>query len=138
VTVLRVDHTAIAVRDLDEAIDRYERLYGIAVTERVRVVDQNVEVAFLTRDGTSIELVSPLEGTSGVAGFLAKRGEGLHHIGLAVDDIQQELDRLARQGVELIDRAPRPGVHGRIAFCHPRGTGGVLVELVETDERDTG
>jgi methylmalonyl-CoA/ethylmalonyl-CoA epimerase len=138
VTVRRIDHTAIAVRDLDEAIGRYERLYGIPALERARVVDQRVEVAFLSLGDTSIELVAPLDDTSGVARFLAKRGEGLHHIGLSVDNLEDELDRLARDGVELIDREPRAGVHGRIAFCHPRGTGGVLVELVQNDERHPG
>jgi methylmalonyl-CoA/ethylmalonyl-CoA epimerase len=137
VTVHRIDHTAIAVRDLDEAIDRYERLYGIPAVERAIVPDQRVEVAFLALGDTSIELVSPLDDSSGVARFLAKHGEGLHHIGLAVDDLELELDRLARDGVELIDRVPRAGVHGRIAFCHPRGTGGILVELVQHETRDT-
>lgn len=136
-TVHRIDHTAIAVRDLDEAIDRYERLYGISAVERAVVTDQRVEVAFLALGDTSIELVSPLDDSSGVARFLAGRGEGLHHIGLAVDDLEVELDRLVRDGVELIDREPRAGVHGRIAFCHPRGTGGVLVELVQHETRDT-
>ena len=133
-TIRRIDHTAVAVRDLDEAIDRYRRFYDARSVERTSVPDQSVEVAFLTLGDTSLELMSPLDETSGVARFLEKRGEGLHHIGLLVDDLEAELDRLASEGVELIDRRPRRGAHGRIAFIHPRGTGGVLVELVQRDE----
>jgi methylmalonyl-CoA/ethylmalonyl-CoA epimerase len=133
-TIRRIDHTAIAVRDMDEAIDRYGRLYGARSVERTRVPDQGVEVAFLMLGDTSLELVSPLEKSSGVSRFLDKHGEGLHHIGLLAENLETELDRLASAGVELIDRRPRRGVHGRIAFVHPRGTGGVLVELVQRDE----
>ncbi len=129
----RVDHTAIAVRDLDKAIDRYRAVFGPAQVERAVVAAQRVEVAFLSYGDTYLELVCPLDETSGVARFLRAQGESLHHIGMAVDDLESELSRLAEQGVELIDRQPRRGVHGRIAFIHPRGTGGVLVELVEHD-----
>lgn len=129
----RVDHTAIAVRDLDEAITRYGTLFGPCQVERTRVPEQKVEVAFLTYLDTCLELVSPLDEKSGVARFLQSHGESLHHIGFAVDDLEVELSRLAKEGVELIDTHPRRGVHGRIAFVHPRGTGGVLVELVEHD-----
>jgi methylmalonyl-CoA epimerase len=133
VTIRRVDHTAVAVRDLDEAIDRYGLLYGVRSVERTPVPDQHVEVAFLALGDTSLELVTPLDETSGVARFLEQRGEGLHHIGILVDSLEDELKRLSREGVELIDTRPRRGVHGRIAFVHPRGTGGVLVELVQHD-----
>jgi methylmalonyl-CoA/ethylmalonyl-CoA epimerase len=129
----RVDHTAIAVRDLDEAIYRYGALFRPSHVERSRVPEQRVDVAFLTFLDTSLELVSPMDESSGVARFLQSHGEALHHIGIAVDDLEGELSRLADEGVELVDRHPRRGVHGRIAFIHPRGTGGVLVELVEHD-----
>lgn len=129
----RIDHTAIAVRDLDEAIARFGVLFGIERIERRRVPEQRVEVVFLEFSDTCLELVSPLDESSGVARFLQARGESLHHIGIAVDDLEGELSRLASEGVELIDTQPRQGVHGRIAFVHPRGTGGVLVELVEHD-----
>jgi methylmalonyl-CoA/ethylmalonyl-CoA epimerase len=135
VTVRRVDHTAVAVRDLDEAIVRYTRLFGADRVERTVVPDQAVEVAFLTLGDTTLELISPRDDRSGVARFLEKRGDGLHHIGIQVDRLEEELERLAAEGIELIDRQPRPGAHGRIAFVHPRGTGGVLVELVEHDGR---
>lgn len=130
-TPRRVDHTAIAVDDLDEAIRRFSALLGSAQVERAVVDEQRVEVAYLTYADTRLELISPLDETSGVARFLRSRGESLHHIGMAVDDLDSELIRLAADGVELVDDRPRRGVHGRIAFIHPRGTGGVLIELVE-------
>jgi methylmalonyl-CoA/ethylmalonyl-CoA epimerase len=130
---LRIDHTAVVVRDLDRALERYERLFDVRDVMRARVPDQDVEVAFLSFDDTQVELICPLSGASGVGRFLERHGESLHHIGIAVDDIRSELTRLEALGVELIDRAPRPGVHGLIAFLHPRATGGVLVELVERE-----
>ena len=129
--VLRLDHTAVVVPDMDEALARYGRLYGVEPSERTRVPGQHVEVAFLSFAGTQLELVQPLDPDSGVARFLERHGESLHHIGFLVEDISAELRELASAGVELIDPEPRRGVHGLIAFVHPRGTGGVLVELVE-------
>lgn len=129
----RVDHTAIAVKDMDEALVRYCRLLGVEVYERVAVPQQGVEAAFLAIGDTSLELICPTDPQSGVARFLERRGEGLHHVGLLVDDISAELDRLRRDGVELIDEEPRRGAHGSVAFLHPRGTGGVLIELVQHD-----
>jgi methylmalonyl-CoA epimerase len=130
-TVQRIDHTAIAVHDLDEALPRYEALYGVTRGERAVVPDQRVEVAFLPIGDTSLELISPLDDESGVARFLANRGEGLHHLAVAVPDIRKELERLRAAGVRLIDNEPRSGFHGEVAFVHPRGTGGVLLELVQ-------
>lgn len=130
----RIDHTAAAVRDLDAAIDRYTRLYGVQYVERYDVPDQGVKVAFLTLGDTRLELITPLHDTSGVARFIEKRGEGLHHIGVQVDNLEDELARLGREGAELIDHEPRRGPHGPVAFVHPRSTGGVLVELVQHDE----
>jgi len=131
VTLLRVDHTAIVVRDLDEALARYRRIFGLEAFERTAAPDQGVEVAFLRLGNTQLELIQPLDSTSGVARFLERRGEGLHHIGVLVEDLRSELRQLQDQGVELLDGEPRRGVHGHIAFIHPRGMGGVLVELVE-------
>lgn len=128
---LRVDHTGIAVPDMDSAIEQYRRLYGVQPSERSLIQNQRVEVAFLPVGTTQLELVCPTDNDSGVARFLQKRGPGLHHVGMLVQDIDVALETLAREGVELIDRAPRQGVHGRIAFVHPRSNGGVLLELVE-------
>lgn len=127
----RLDHTAIVVRDIDEAIARYCRLLNAEAGDRETVPDQRVEVAFLNIGDTQLELIQPIDQDSGVARFLASQGEGLHHIALEVEDIRHELDRLDADGVKLIDRQPRQGFHGLIAFIHPRGTGGVLVELVQ-------
>lgn len=129
--LIRIDHTGIAVRDMDEALERYKRIYGLDASERVTVPDQHVAVAFLPLSDTQLELVQPTDGQSGVARFLEKHGEGLHHIAFLVEDIRRELRRLQEEGVELIDREPRKGPHGLVAFIHPRGTGGVLTELVE-------
>ena len=129
--LLRVDHTAVVVRDMDEALDRYRRLWGVEPDTRAAIPDQKVEVAFLPIGDTQLELVCPTDPASGAARFLEQRGESLHHIGILVEDIRAALDELENNGAELIDRAPRRGVHGLIAFVHPRATGGVLVELVE-------
>jgi methylmalonyl-CoA/ethylmalonyl-CoA epimerase len=129
--LLRVDHTAIVVANLDEALARYARIWQLAPSIRAEVPDQRVEIAFLPVGETQLELIRPLDSESGVARFLERNGESLHHVGIAVDDINAELENLAQEGVELIDRRPREGVHGLIAFVHPRGTGGVLIELVQ-------
>lgn len=132
----RVDHTAIVVRDMDEALGRYRVLLTAECTERVHVENQGVEVAFLRLGDTQIELVQPTCRESGIARFLEERGEGLHHVGIRVTDIRVELERLRANGIKLIDEVPRRGVHGLIAFIHPRGTGGTLIELVMHDESD--
>jgi methylmalonyl-CoA/ethylmalonyl-CoA epimerase len=131
---LRIDHTAIAVRDMDEALGRYRRILGIEPSDRQVVPDQQVEIAFLRAGATQLELISPIASDTGVARFLARHGESLHHIAFAVPDIEEALRELDERGIELIDRRPRHGVHGRVAFVHPRGTGGVLVELVENPD----
>jgi methylmalonyl-CoA/ethylmalonyl-CoA epimerase len=131
VTVGRVDHTAIVVRDLDEAMERYRALWGVEAADRGVVPGQHVEVAFLRLGDTQIELIRPTSGDSGVARFLERHGEGLHHVAITVPDLKAELARLEQQGVELIDRQPRAGLHGQVAFVHPKSTGGVLVELIE-------
>jgi methylmalonyl-CoA/ethylmalonyl-CoA epimerase len=129
----RIDHTAVVVADMDEALARYERLWHVHPTVRAEVPHQHVEVAFLPFGDTTIELIRPLDDDSGVARFLQRRGEGVHHIGISVRDIRSEISRLIAEGVEMIDREPRAGVHGEVAFIHPRGTGGVLTELVQND-----
>jgi methylmalonyl-CoA epimerase len=130
VTLGRIDHTAIAVSDLDAAVARYAALLPDAAIERTAVADQQVEVAFLRLGDTALELVKPTSPDSSVARFIARRGEGLHHIAFEVDDIREALLRLGDMGFELIDREPRAGAHGLVAFLHPRSTG-ILVELVQ-------
>jgi len=128
---MKIDHIGIAVRDIDQALQVYQVALGLPVDEIVEVPDQQVRVAFLPVGESNIELVQPGSETSGTARFIEKRGEGIHHICIQVEDIDAALEQLKANGVPLIDREPRPGAHGRVAFVHPKGTHGVLLELVE-------
>jgi len=128
---VKIDHIGIVVRDIQNALQVYETALGLTVKEVVEVPDQHVRVAFLPLGESNIELVEPAADDSGVARFLEKRGEGIHHICIAVNDIEAALGRLRAHAVPLIDEAPRPSAHGRVAFVHPRGMHGVLLELVE-------
>lgn len=126
-----IDHIGIAVRDLDVACATYQELLGARLSGRERVPGQDVELAFLCLPGDArIELISPLSDDSAVAKFLDKRGEGMHHVCVLVEDIEAALARLVEQGVPLVDTTPRDGAEGsRIAFLHPAALGGVLLEL---------
>ena len=127
-------HIAVVVADLDEAVARY-RLLGFGEAERFVLDEQDVEVATFRSGHGWIELICPTEPEGPIARFLAKRGEGLHHVAYAVPDVFAELNRLATAGLRLIDTSPRIGAHGwRIAFVHPESCGGVLTELVEESE----
>jgi methylmalonyl-CoA/ethylmalonyl-CoA epimerase len=124
-------HIAVVVADLDEAVMRYHQL-GFRDEERFVLTEQAVEVATFRSGGGWIELICPTEPEGPIARFLAKRGEGLHHVAYAVPDLVAALSRLADAGLRLIDASPRTGAHGwRIAFIHPESCGGVLTELVE-------
>ena len=131
---MKVDHIGIVVSDIAAALKVYQVALGLPLMETVDVADQQVRVAFLPIGETNIELVQPTSDDSGVARYLAKRGEGIHHICIQVDDIEAALAQLKAQEVELIDKEPQRGAHGRVAFVHPRGAHGVLVELVEHDD----
>ena len=125
-------HVAVAVPSLAAAIPFYRDLLGYRVAEPRHIADQHVRVAFATRDGSRVELLEPTDAESSVARFVAERGRPtLHHLCFVVDDLAGTLARLAAEGVELVDRAPRPGVEGLVAFLHPRAADGVLVELVD-------
>ncbi len=124
-------HVALVVSDLGAAIARYEEL-GFAGSERFALPEQAVEVATFATPTGWVELIRPTDPAGPIARFLAKRGEGFHHVAYGVPDLRQELERLERAGVRLIDRTPRRGVHGwSIAFVHPESCGGVLTELVD-------
>jgi len=127
-----LDHVAIAVNKLDEALEIYERVLRLEL-EKTRVVEQQKVKAALLRAGDhKIELLEPTDAESNVAKFLEKRGEGLHHIALLVSDIESHLRELKEKGVALIDERPRIGMEGgKIAFIHPKSTKNVLIELVE-------
>lgn len=126
-----VDHIGIAVRSIEEAKKIYEIL-GLIVEGEDVVEDQGVRVAFIKVGETRIELLEPLNEDSPVSKFIEKRGEGIHHIALLVEGIEDKLKKLELQGIALIDKEPRVGAHGtRIAFIHPKSTNGVLLELCE-------
>ena len=126
-----VHHVGAAVRQLEPAIERY-RQFGLQLDYVETVAAAGVRVAFLRTSGVHLELVEPLEPGGPVARFIESRGEGLHHVAFATEDIASELARLGDEGFELVDRAPRPGARGRlVAFVHPRSTHGVLIELVQ-------
>lgn len=130
--IKRVDHIGIAVKSLAEAVPVYETILGLELTGYETVDDQMVRVAKVHGGDDCIELLEPTSPESPIAKFLAKRGPGIHHICLAVDDIEAVLARFAAAGLELIDKKPRLGAGGcRIAFVHPKSTGGVLIELSE-------
>jgi methylmalonyl-CoA/ethylmalonyl-CoA epimerase len=125
-------HVALVVADLDEASQRFEHL-GFHGGERFIVPEQAVEAVALRSGDAWVELIRPTDPEGAIARFLAKRGEGLHHVAYAVADLEAELARLDLAGVRLIDRTPRTGLHGwRMAFIHPESCGGVLTELVQT------
>lgn len=127
-----LDHVAIAVRDLDDALSRFEAQYGVTPLHREVVGEQGVEEAMLPVGGSFVQLLQPLSDDSPVGTFLARRGEGLHHVAFAVPDIDAALAHCTEQGMRLIDQTPRIGGRGaRIAFVHPKELAGTLIELVE-------
>jgi len=127
-----LDHVAIAVRNLDEALSEYERLYGVRPLHREVVEEQGVEEAMIAVGGSFVQLLQPLSAETPVGKFLEKNGEGLHHMAFAVADIEIALADLVAEGARLIDESPRIGGRGaKIAFVHPKQTAGTLIELVE-------
>ena len=128
----RIDHIGVAVEDLDAAIALYEQSFEMTLAHRETVEDQGVEAVLLDVGEGHVELLAPLGPDTAVGKFLAKKGKGLHHVAYAVDDIDATLERLADAGLELIDKTPRIGIReSRVAFLHPRSTGGVLTEIVQ-------
>ncbi|MBL7200773.1 MAG: methylmalonyl-CoA epimerase [Anaerolineae bacterium] len=131
----RINHLGIAVQDVQAAAAVYEAM-GLSVDRVIEVPEQKVRVAFIPIGESTIELLQPTSPDSTVAQYLETRGEGLHHLALEVEDIEAALTELDRQGYRLIDRTPRRGAEGRIAFLHPRSTGRVLIELVEPESQE--
>ncbi|MDQ5874154.1 MAG: methylmalonyl-CoA epimerase [Actinomycetota bacterium] len=130
--LLALDHVAVAVTNLDEALAHYRDVWELEPAQVERVADQGVDEAMLELPGSSLQLIAPTSPESTVASFLDKRGPGLHHVAYAVADLDATLAHLRERGVALIDEHPRVGGGGaRIAFVHPRANGGLLVELVE-------
>jgi methylmalonyl-CoA epimerase len=129
---MKIDHIGIAVKSLADAVKIYENAMGLKVSSYETVEDQGVNLAMIPVGDGRLELLEPLHADSPVGKFMAKRGEGIHHIAVSVDNIEEALARFQAAGARLIDAAPRHGAHNtKIAFIHPSGTHGVLLELVE-------
>lgn len=132
-----IHHVAVVVRSIDEALPRYRSLFGLEPERPPFVFEtQRVRLCFLPtgpEPAARLELVEPIDDESGVARYLATRGEGVHHVCLLTDDLPASLEALANAEADLIDREPRPGAHGTVAFIHPRTLNGVLWELLQAE-----
>ena len=130
--ISKLDHIGIAVKDLDAQLAVYRDTLGLDFGGTQEVVEQKVKTAFLKVGDTNIELLEPTSEDSAVAKFLDKRGEGVHHLAIGVKDIESVIANLIEKGVRMIDEKPRIGAHDKkIAFIHPKSTGGVLIEICE-------
>ena len=128
----KIDHIGVAVEDIDASLALYEQSFEMPLVHSETVAEQGVEAVLLDVGDGHVELLAPLGPETPVGKFIAKNGPGLHHVAYAVDGIESVLARLAAAGVELIDSEPRVGIRdSRVAFLHPRATGGVLTEIVE-------
>ena len=128
----RIDHIGVAVEDLDAAIELYNQKFAMREQHREVVESQGVEAVLLEIGEGHVELLKPLGPDTGVGKFLASRGPGLHHVAYKTDDIDAALEQVKAAGLQLIDETPRIGIRGsRVAFLHPKATGGVLTEIVE-------
>jgi methylmalonyl-CoA/ethylmalonyl-CoA epimerase len=128
----RIDHIGVAVEDLDAAIELYRQRFEMVEQHREVVESQGVEAVLLEIGEGHVELLKPLDPETAVGKFLASRGPGLHHVAYQTDDIDAALEQVKAAGLELIDETPRIGIRGsRVAFLHPKATGGVLTEIVE-------
>ena len=136
--IRRIHHAGIVVERLATAYEFYRNVLRLPLLREADIADQGVRAALLSAGDSEIELLEPTRPGTGVARFLEKRGEGLHHVCFDTSDVDGELDDLAARGIELIDREPRPGLAGRIAFLHPKACDGVLVELATPPSTDDG
>ncbi len=134
---MKINHLGIATNGIDEALEFWAEALGLENVHTEVVEDQKVRVAMLPLGESRIELLEPIADDSPISKFLQKRGGGIHHIAVEVDDIEASLERLKSQGMRLIDESPRVGAEGcLVAFVHPGSTGGVLLELVQTNDRE--
>jgi methylmalonyl-CoA epimerase len=127
----KVHHLAVVVQSIDAAVGLWRDMLGLELESIMDIPTDKVRIAFLGVGESKVELVEPTDDTTGVARFLASKGEGFHHICFEVDNLSEALIRLELDGLELIDTAPRRGAEGPVAFIHPRSCQGVLVELIE-------
>ena len=132
----KIEHVAIAVEDIDEALAHYKEMWGLEPISRERVEDQGVEEAMLPLGDSHLQLLAGTGPDTTVGKFVSRRGEGLHHIAYEVDDLEATLSELKNKGVPLIDESPRTGGRGHsVAFVHPKGNHGLLVELIQRPNR---
>jgi methylmalonyl-CoA epimerase len=127
----KIHHVGIVVRNLEEAYAFYRDTLGLHVHKQATVEDQGVKAALLTIGNSEIELLEPINENGGVAKFLEKRGEGLHHICFETDDVDAELEATKKKGIAVIDQKPRVGLAGMICFLHPKANHGVLIEYAQ-------
>ena len=132
-TARHLDHVCIAVKDIQETIGFYKQVFDIGPAPVEEIPDQGVRGCLMTVGSSRLELIEPVDPNSAIARFIERRGEGLHHVAFEVENIREKLANLQAQGLELIDKEPRKGLSGTIAFLHPRATRGVLIELVQKD-----
>jgi methylmalonyl-CoA/ethylmalonyl-CoA epimerase len=132
----RLDHVGIVVNDLDAALTTYCSRWGFQLLQRLEIPEQKVEAAFLAAGNSIVELLLPTDPASGIARFLQNRGEGVHHLCYEVDDIEEALATLRSRGLRLVDETPRRGVHGLVAFVHPKSSHGTLIELLQRSAHD--
>ena len=130
-TARHLNHVCIAVNDIEATLGFYKSTFGTRDAEIEDIEDQAVRAALVRVGGSQIEFIQPTDPDGGVAKFIERRGEGVHHICFEVENLQERLDQLAANGIDLIDKSPREGLSGMIAFVHPRSTRGVLIELVD-------
>ena len=129
----KVDHIGIAVNDLKTSIPLYESLLGASCYKTEQVISEAVDTAFFLQNGAKIELLESLDPNGPIAKFIAKKGEGLHHIAFEVPDILAEMERLKKEGFTLLNEAPKMGADDKwVCFVHPKDAGGVLIELCQT------
>jgi len=131
-----IDHIGIAVNNLDERITYYTNVLGMKLLNIEEVESEGVRVAFIDANNTHIELLEPLTNESAIYKYLEKRGEGIHHIALLVENIEDEMERMRKEGATLLSEKPKNGAGGaKVAFIHPKSSNGVLYELVERNEK---
>ena len=133
-TARHVNHVCIAVKDIDETIRFYRDVFGVEESEVVDIEDQAVRATLIRVGGSQLEFIEPTDPNGGVAKFIRRRGEGVHHLCFEVEDLAGTLRRLDEQGIAVIDHEPREGLSGTIGFIHPKATRGVLIELVDQDD----
>jgi methylmalonyl-CoA/ethylmalonyl-CoA epimerase len=132
--VNKIDHIGIAVKNLNDALNFYENILGLKSAGTETVEEQKVKVAFLPISDTEVELLESTEEDGPIARYIAKNGEGVQHIAYKVDDIEKAIAEMKEKGIRMIDEKPRYGAGGaKIAFCHPKSTYGVLIELCQRD-----